>query len=178
MMTIGFVRLLGAAALLVAANAPWADHARAAPTAAASTAVDNPAELSTFTAALKAAGLTARLEKPGPFTIFAPTNAAFDKLPAGTVTTLLKPENRATLTALLAYHIVPGALTAQALRAAIVKGGGKAILDTLQGVPLIASAAGDQIVLTDTKGGVSLVSTPERPRANGTLYIIDTVLMP
>jgi uncharacterized surface protein with fasciclin (FAS1) repeats len=177
-MTIRFARLAGAAILLIAAGSFSAGHARPSPADAPRTAVGSAADLSIFIATIKAVGLTETLAKPGPFTVFAPNNAAFNKLPAGTVATLLKPENRTTLTTLLSYHVVPGALTAKDLRAAIAKGGGKASLDTLQGEPLTLSVAGDLIVLTDVKGGTSLLSDTDRPRANGVLHVIDTVLMP
>ena len=178
-MTIQFARLAGAAALLIAAGGFSAGHARLTPPDDTPPAIAaSAADVSIFTATIKAVGLAQTLARTGPFTIFAPDNAAFDKLPAGTVATLLKPENRATLTALLSYHVVPGALTAKDLRAAIAKGGGKASLDTLQGEPLTLSVAGDLIVLTDVKGGTSLLSDADRPRANGVLHVIDTVLMP
>lgn len=177
-MTIRFARLASATALLIAAGGFSASQARSSPAEAPRAATGSAADLSIFTATIKAVGLTETLAKPGPFTIFAPDNAAFDKLPAGTVATLLKPENRATLTTLLSYHVVPGALTTKDLRAAIAKGGGKASFDTLQGEPLTLSVAGDLIVLTDVKGGTSLLSDTDRPRANGVLHVIDTVLMP
>lgn len=136
------------------------------------------AELGTFATTAKAVGLTATLAKAGPFTLFAPNDAAFDKLPAGTVSTLLKAENRATLATLLSYHVVRGRLSAKDLREAIARGDGRAVLDTLQGEPLIASRVAGEIVLIDAKGSTSRIVQPERPEKNGVLYIVDTVLMP
>ncbi|HWL46888.1 MAG TPA: fasciclin domain-containing protein [Sphingomonadaceae bacterium] len=158
------------AAMLLAAAALFPAHARAGPGDAAA--------VTTFTTTIRAAGLADTLARPGRYTVFAPTDAAFDKLPAGTVATLLKPENKAVLTALLAYHIVPGTLTAKDLRAAIARGAGKASLATLQGEPVTASVAGDRIILTDAHGGTSQLSGTDRPSASGILHTIDTVLMP
>ncbi len=134
--------------------------------------------LSTLVAAVKAADLVATLSGPGPFTVFAPTNAAFAKLPSGTVTTLLKPENKAKLASILTYHVVAGKITAQAALAAIKAGGGKATLKTVQGEALTARVTNGKIVLTDAKGGKSSVTTADVMQSNGVVHVVDTVLMP
>ena len=134
--------------------------------------------LSTLVAAVKAADLVETLSGPGPFTVFAPTNAAFSKLPAGTVPTLLKPENKAQLAGVLTYHVVPGTITAKAALAAIKAGGGKATLTTVQGEALTARVSGGKIVLTDAKGGKSTVTTADVMQSNGVVHVVDTVLMP
>ena len=134
--------------------------------------------LSTLVAAVKAADLVETLSGPGPFTVFAPTNAAFAKLPAGTVTTLLKPENKAQLASVLTYHVVSGNITAKAALAAIKAGGGKATLTTVQGEALTARVTNGKIVLTDAKGGKSTVTTADVMQSNGVVHVVDTVLMP
>ncbi|RYY58127.1 MAG: fasciclin domain-containing protein, partial [Comamonadaceae bacterium] len=118
------------------------------------------------------------LKGPGPFTVFAPTNAAFDKLPAGTVDTLVKPENKSTLTTILTYHVVPGKLDAKALLAKIKDGKGSASLTTVQGEALTAKTSGKSIVLTDAKGGNSTVTIADVIQSNGVIHVVDTVLMP
>lgn len=135
-------------------------------------------ELSTLVMAAKAAGLAETLAGPGPFTIFAPTNAAFGKLPDGTVETLIKPVNRPTLTAIISYHIVPGRLTSRELLAEIRSGGGKASLTTVNGESLIASVKEGRLLLTDAQGGTATVTQKDLPQANGVLHVVDTVLMP
>ena len=132
----------------------------------------------TLVAAVKAAGLEATLEGPGPFTVFAPTNAAFDKLPPGTVQSLLKPENKATLVKVLTYHVVAGKLTEARLRSAIKAGGGTATLATLAGEPLTASLYDDRIVLTDAKGGTARIVVGNVIQSNGLIDVIDAGLMP
>jgi uncharacterized surface protein with fasciclin (FAS1) repeats len=138
----------------------------------------NSADHTTLVAAVKAAGLVDTLSSPGPFTVFAPTNAAFGKLPAGTVDTLVKPENKATLTTILTYHVVPGRMTAADLGAAIAKGGGKATLTTAQGGTLTAWMKGKEVWLTDAKGGMSQVTQSDVGQSNGVIHVVDTVLMP
>lgn len=138
----------------------------------------NSADHTTLVAAVKAAGLVETLKGPGPFTVFAPTNAAFDALPDGTVETLLKPENKDKLTKILTYHVVPGALDATALMEQIEAGGGKAELTTVQGEILTATASDGGIVLTDTKGNTAMVTTANVMQSNGVIHVIDTVLMP
>ena len=134
--------------------------------------------LKTLVAAVKAAGLVETLASPGPFTVFAPTDAAFAKLPAGTVETLVKPENKATLTSILTYHVVAGKVTAADVVALIKKGGGKAQIKTVQGGTLTASLQGQNVVLTDAKGGKSIVTQTDVEASNGVIHAIDTVLMP
>jgi uncharacterized surface protein with fasciclin (FAS1) repeats len=132
----------------------------------------------TFVAAVKAGGLLGTLEGPGPFTVFAPTNEAFAKLPAGTVDTLLKPENRDTLVKILTYHVVPGRVSAKNLKKLIKKGHGKATIKTALGEDLIAAVVGGKIVLTDAKGGASTVTIADVFQSNGVIHVVDTVLMP
>ena len=138
----------------------------------------NSADHTTLVAAVKAAGLVNTLEGKGPFTVFAPTNEAFDKLPAGTVDTLVKPENKAKLTAILTYHVVPGKISAEALAADVKKGGGKATLKTVNGEILIASREGDAISLTDASGNTAKVTIADVNQSNGVIHVIDTVLLP
>jgi uncharacterized surface protein with fasciclin (FAS1) repeats len=132
----------------------------------------------TLVAAVKAAGLVDTLNGPGPFTVFAPTNEAFDKLPAGTVDTLVKPANKATLTKILTYHVVAGRLDSKAIAAQIAAGGGKATLKTVAGEDLIASMDGKTLVLTDAKGDQSRVTIGDVYQSNGVIHVVDTVLMP
>ncbi len=132
----------------------------------------------TLVAAVKAAGLVPTLEGKGPFTVFAPTNEAFDKLPEGTVDTLLKPENKKKLTAILTYHVVAGDMTAEKLAAAIKAGNGKATLKTVNGEKLTAEMDGDSIVLVDHKGGKATVTIADVMQSNGVIHVIDSVLMP
>ncbi|PXW75173.1 putative surface protein with fasciclin (FAS1) repeats [Blastomonas natatoria] len=134
--------------------------------------------LKTLVAAVKAAGLVDTLASPGPFTVFAPTDDAFAKLPAGTVETLVKPENKATLTSILTYHVVAGKVTAADVVALIKKGGGKAEIKTVQGGTLTASLQGQNVVLTDAKGGKSIVTQTDVMQSNGVVHVIDTVVMP
>ncbi len=138
----------------------------------------NSADHTTLVAAVKAAGLVDTLKGKGPFTVFAPTNAAFGKLPAGTVETLLKPENKATLTAVLTYHVVPGRMTAADIVAAINAGGGKAVLTTVQGGTLTASMMGNMIMLRDAKGGMSHVRQGDVIQSNGVIHVVDAVVLP
>ena len=138
----------------------------------------NSKDHTTLVAAVKAAGLVDTLEGPGPFTVFAPTNAAFDKLPAGTVDNLVKPENKDTLVKILTYHVVAGKMTSKDLEKAIKKGGGKAELKTVQGETLTATSSGGKIMLTDAKGGMSTVTIADVIQSNGVIHVVDTVLMP
>ena len=128
----------------------------------------------TLVAAVKAGGLVDALNSPGPFTVFAPTDDAFAKLPAGTVETLVKPENKDILT----YHVVAGKISAKQLEGMIKKGGGKASLKTVQGEDLTATTSGGKIMLTDAKGGMSTITTADVFQSNGVIHVIDTVLMP
>jgi uncharacterized surface protein with fasciclin (FAS1) repeats len=132
----------------------------------------------TLVAAVQAAGLVETLSGPGPFTVFAPTNAAFAKLPAGTVESLTQPANRAALTRILTYHVVAGRVSAADLGAQIDAGGGRATLTTVQGGTLTAAREGQSIRLTDAAGGTALVTAADVPASNGFIHVIDTVVMP
>jgi uncharacterized surface protein with fasciclin (FAS1) repeats len=139
----------------------------------------NSKDHTTLVAAVKAAGLVDTLSGPGPFTVFAPTNAAFAKLPAGTVDTLLKPENKATLTKILTYHVVPGRMTAVNLMKAVKDGEGEAHLKTVAGVDLVVKQAGPgKLTITDAKGDVAMVTIADVLQSNGVIHVIDTVLLP
>lgn len=138
----------------------------------------NSKEHTTLVAAVKAAGLVETLKGTGPFTVFAPTNAAFAALPAGTVDTLLKPENKGTLTAVLTYHVVPGNLDAKALAAKVKAGKGSAALTTVQGETLTVRAAGGGVTVTDAKGNVAKVTIADVRQKNGVIHVVDKVLMP
>ena len=138
----------------------------------------NSKDHTTLVAAVKAAGLVDTLQGAGPFTVFAPVNAAFAALPAGTVDNLLKPESKGTLTAVLTYHVVPGRLNSQALSRLIKEGKGKASLKTVQGEELWVSMQGDMIAVTDAKGGTATVSIANVNQSNGVIHVIDKVLMP
>ncbi|WP_158822680.1 fasciclin domain-containing protein [Granulicella sp. S156] len=138
----------------------------------------NSQDHTTLVAAVKAAGLVDTLEGPGPFTVFAPTNEAFAKLPAGTVDTLLKPENKDALVKVLTYHVVAGKITAKDLKKQIKAGGGKAVLKTVQGGSLTATLQGGKIVLTDEKGGTSTVTIADVFQSNGVIHVVDSVLLP
>jgi uncharacterized surface protein with fasciclin (FAS1) repeats len=133
---------------------------------------------STLVAAVKAAGLVETLNSAGPFTVFAPVNAAFDKLPAGTVETLLKPENKGLLTSILTYHVVAGNIDAAAVVAAIKAGNGKASLQTVSGRKLVASIENGKVILTDEKGGKATVTATDLKGSNGVIHVIDTIVMP
>jgi uncharacterized surface protein with fasciclin (FAS1) repeats len=141
------------------------------------TASGNP-DFSTLVAAVKAAGLVDTLESAGPFTVFAPTNAAFAKLPAGTVDTLLKPENKGQLAKILTYHVVAGKVSSKELIKLIKKGGGKATLKTVSGGTLTAAVVDGKVVLTDEKGGTATVTTADLDQSNGYIHVIDAVLLP
>ncbi len=196
------------AAADTAMTAPPADAAATAPmtpaamdpaaTADASAQMDNPmvggAEMfadkdiidnavnskdhTTLVAAVQAAGLVETLKGPGPFTVFAPTNAAFEKLPAGAVDGLLKPEMKDDLTKVLTYHVVSGNVDAAALTQQIEAGGGSAMLTTVEGGELTAKADGGTVTLTDAQGNVATVTTADVRQSNGVIHVIDTVLMP
>jgi uncharacterized surface protein with fasciclin (FAS1) repeats len=138
----------------------------------------NSKDHTTLVAAVKAAGLVETLEGPGPFTVFAPTNAAFDKLPAGTVDTLVKAENKKTLTGILTYHVVPGRNSAADIKAMIEKGNGKAEWKTVNGETLTGTMDGSALVLTDEKGSKAKVTIGDVNQSNGVIHVIDTVLLP
>ena len=198
-----FVPMLATAGLLAgcqAPAAPGAQMAAAAPMPASAAAMPmndpmvggapmfasknivenavNSKDHTTLVAAVKAAGLVDTLESPGPFTVFAPTNEAFDMLPKGTVGKLVKPAMKPTLTKILTYHVVPGKMDSAALMSAINAGGGKAVLTTVEGEPLVATMEGSGIALTDAKGGTAMVTTADVYQSNGVIHVIDHVLMP
>ena len=132
----------------------------------------------TLVAAVKAADLVATLQSAGPFTVFAPTNDAFAKLPKGTVESLLKPENKATLAKILTYHVVAGNLDATAVLKAIKDGNGKVTLKTVSGGTLTASLKGGKVILTDEKGGIATVTATDLKAGNGVVHVIDAVVLP
>ena len=138
----------------------------------------NSKDHTTLVAAVKAAGLVETLQGAGPFTVFAPTNAAFDMLPKGTVETLLKPENKGALTGVLTYHVVAGKWDAKALSDLIAKGGGKAEIKTVAGGTLLATKKGNTIMLTDEKGGMATITIKNVYQSNGVIHVIDHVLLP
>lgn len=136
------------------------------------------ADHTTLVAAVKAAGLVETLESAGPFTVFAPTNTAFAKLPSGTVDTLLKPENNATLVKVLTYHVVAGKMTSATIKKAIKAGHGKAMLKTVAGGTLTATMSGDRLMLTDEKGGMSTITIANVMQSNGVIHVVDSVVLP
>ena len=138
----------------------------------------NSKEHTTLVAAVSAAGLVETLKSAGPFTVFAPTNAAFEKLPAGTVDYLVKPENKAMLTSILTYHVIPGKLNAKELAASIKKGNGMAELKTVQGGKVWLMEKDGTIWLKDEKGGMAKVTIADVNQSNGVIHVIDTVVMP
>ncbi len=139
----------------------------------------NSKDHTTLVAAVKAAGLVDTLSGPGPFTVFAPVNAAFTKLPAGTVESLLKPENKDTLTKVLTYHVVSGRMTAVNLMKAVKDGEGEAKLKTVAGEDIIVKQAGPgKLSITDSKGDVAMVTIADVLQSNGVIHVIDTVLLP
>ncbi len=138
----------------------------------------NSKDHTTLVAAVKAAGLVETLQGKGPFTVFAPTNSAFDMLPAGTVDTLVKPENKAMLTKILTYHVVAGNMDSKKIMKTIKKGNGKAMLKTVSGGMLTATMEGNELILSDEKGGKSKVTIANVKQSNGVIHVVDTVLMP
>lgn len=175
---LGAVALAAGGTALNAEN-PMVGGAAMFPT---KTIVDNAVnskDHTTLVAAVQAAGLVETLQGPGPFTVFAPTNDAFGKLPAGTVETLVKPENKGTLTTILTYHVVPGRLTATDLDKNAKAHGGKATLTTVQGGTLTASKdKSGAWWITDAKGGKARVTIANVMQSNGVIHVVDTVLMP
>lgn len=160
------------AAVVLLSNAAYAQEKDVVDIAAGSEAH------STLVAAVKAAGLVETLKGAGPFTIFAPVNDAFGKLPAGTVDFLLKPENKATLVKILTYHVIAGNLDANAVVAAIKAGKGNAVLTTVSGNMLTATIENGKVKLTDEKGGVAFVTVTDLKGSNGIIHVIDTVVLP
>ena len=137
----------------------------------------NSKDHTTLVAAVKAAGLVDTLKSKGPFTVFAPTNSAFAMLPAGTVDTLLKPENKTTLQNVLKYHVVAGKMDSKAIAKAIKKGNGKATLTTVEGSTLTAMMEGNSLILTDEKGGRSTVTIADVRQSNGVIHVVNSVLL-
>ena len=138
----------------------------------------NSKDHTTLVAAVKAAGLVDTLKGKGPFTVFAPVDAAFAALPAGTVDTLLKPENKAQLTKVLTYHVVAGRMDSAALTKAIDAGGGKAMLTEVSGGTLTVTKSGTMIMLSDESGGMAHVTIPDVVQSNGVIHVVDKVLLP
>lgn len=138
----------------------------------------NSKDHTTLVAAVKAAGLVETLKGAGPFTVFAPTNAAFDKVPKATLDTLMKPESKKALTGILTYHVVAGKQDASAISAAIKAGNGKATFKTVAGGMLTASMEGSDVIVTDEKGGKAKVTTADVMQSNGVIHVVDSVLMP
>ncbi len=138
----------------------------------------NSKDHTTLVAAVKAAGLVETLSGPGPFTVFAPTNKAFDKVPKGTIESLLKPENKEQLTSVLTYHVVPGKISAEELMKMIKDGKGKTALKTVNGESLTATMKGKKVELVDAKGNTATVTIPDVNQSNGVIHVIDTVLIP
>jgi uncharacterized surface protein with fasciclin (FAS1) repeats len=152
-----------------------------APMMANKTIVENASQaknLTTLVAAVKAAGLVETLSGPGPFTVFAPTNEAFDKLPKGTVEKLVQPDMKADLTKILTYHVVAGKIDAAELEKNIKAGGGSYTMKTVEGGPITARMDGSKIEIIDAKGGGAIVETPDVYQSNGVVHVINTVLMP
>ena len=157
---------------------PWVGGKEMFPTKDIIDNAVNSADHTTLVAAVTAAGLVETLSGPGPFTVFAPTDAAFAKLPAGTVESLVEPANKATLTKILTYHVVPGRVTAADLMGQIQAGGGSASLTTVEGGTLTASLRGNAVILTDETGGEATVTQADVFQSNGVIHVTDTVSMP
>jgi len=175
--TVTLAASLSAVALAVSAQV----MVGGAPMYASKDIIDNAVnskDHTTLVAAVKAAGLVDTLKGPGPFTVFAPVNAGFTALPAGTVDTLLKPESKPALTKVLTYHVVAGKMDAAALSKAIDAGGGKATLTAVSGGTLVATKSGGGITVSDESGGVSRVTTADVVQSNGVIHVVDKVLLP
>ncbi|MGH9206290.1 MAG: fasciclin domain-containing protein [Acidimicrobiales bacterium] len=180
------IRLLGAAAIIalalgasaIAATDPMVGGAAMYDSKDIVDNAVNSKDHTTLVAAVKAAGLVDTLRSPGPFTVFAPTNEAFNALPAGTVDTLLKPEHKQKLTQILTYHVVPGRLDSRALDKDIKAGGGKATLKTVEGETLTVRGSGKSLTVTDQKGDTAKVTIPDVYQKNGVIMVIDKVLLP
>jgi uncharacterized surface protein with fasciclin (FAS1) repeats len=170
--------LLGAAAASAHADVVVGGHAMLPSKTIVDNAV-NSADHTTLVAAVSAAGLVETLQGPGPFTVFAPVNRAFEALPPGTVDKLLKPENRAALTSILTYHVVPDRLDSATLRARIARGGGVAELETVNGERLTVRSNGpSNLVVEDAHGGVATISTYDVYQSNGVIHVVTRVLLP
>lgn len=180
------IKLLGATATIafgvgIAANALANPMVGGAPMFQENNIIENAVnsrDHTTLVAAVKAGGLVDTLEGAGPFTVFAPTNEAFAALPAGTVNSLLKPKNKATLDKILTYHVIAGKLDTAALDSDIMAGGGKASLKTVQGETLWVSGSGKNLMVTDAKGNMAKVTIADVYQSNGVILVVDKVLMP
>ena len=171
--------LISASFIAVVAQTVWVGGEQMYPTKDIIDNAINSKEHTTLVAAVKAAGLVETLKGKGPFTVFAPTNEAFAKLPAGTVDGLLKPESKGTLTSVLTYHVIPGRLDADAIAMAIKAGNGKAELKTVNGGKLWAMMNGPKnVILKDEKGNIANISTYDVYQSNGVIHVIDAVVMP
>lgn len=177
-MAASFAVLCATASIAQAADPVMVGGAAMYPTKTIVENAMNSKDHTTLVAAVKAAGLVDTLNGKGPFTVFAPTNDAFNKLPAGTVDTLVKPENKAQLTKILTYHVVPGTYTSSQLLADAKKHGGKATLKTVQGEPLTIALHQGTLWVVDAKGGKAAISIADVSQSNGVIHVIDTVLMP
>jgi uncharacterized surface protein with fasciclin (FAS1) repeats len=175
--TFSILALAGASVVLAAKN-PMVGGKEMYPNKDIIDNAVNSADHTTLVAAVKAAGLVETLKGPGPFTVFAPTNEAFAKLPAGTVDTLLKPENKPMLTKVLTYHVVAGRLSAADIKKMIKDGHGAAEIKTVSGGTLTAMLKGNMIVLKDEKGGMSTVTQGNVFQSNGVIHVVDSVLLP
>jgi uncharacterized surface protein with fasciclin (FAS1) repeats len=173
-----FLALLMIGTAVIAKDNPIVGGAPMLPTKDIVSNAVNSADHTTLVAAVKAAGLVETLQSPGPFTVFAPTNEAFAKLPAGTVDTLVKPENKDALTKVLTYHVVAGKMTSKDLWKAVKAGNGTAMLKTVSGGMLKVTAMGQAIILTDEKGGMSRVTIADVYQSNGVIHVVDTILLP
>jgi uncharacterized surface protein with fasciclin (FAS1) repeats len=174
-LALGSVAALGTSA---SAHNPMVGGAAMYPTRNIVQNAVNSKDHTTLVAAVKAAGLVDTLSGPGPFTVFAPTNEAFAKLPAGTVDTLLKPENKATLTKVLTYHVVPGRYTASQIASIAARNHGTATLKTVEGEKLRFMSSGGGWVVVDAKGGRARITIPNVMQSNGVIHVVDSVLMP
>ncbi len=175
------IRVMIVAALMAAPAIAAPMMVGGAPMYASKSIVDNAVnsrDHTTLVAAVGAAGLVQTLQGPGPFTVFAPTNAAFAKLPGGTVDALLLPENKSKLASVLTYHVVSGKLSGQDLMAMAMKNGGKATLQTVQGEKLTARTNGKALMLTDAQGGSATVTIADVNQSNGVIHVVDAVLLP
>lgn len=180
-----FLKTVGAAALLFAFSTsvmaqknPMVGGAPMSPKKNIIENAINSEDHTTLVAAVKAAGLVETLQGEGPFTVFAPTNAAFDMLPKGTVETLLKPENKGKLTAVLTYHVVAGKWDSKGVMKAIKKGGGKAEVSTVQGEKLTLMSKDGKVMIKDSQGNVATVTIADVYQSNGVIHVVDKVLMP
>nr|WP_233740552.1 fasciclin domain-containing protein [Halpernia humi] len=177
-MTLGFGNQLSAQNMMQKEKTVMVGGAAMYPTKNIIENAVNSKDHTTLVAAVKAAGLVETLESKGPFTVFAPTNEAFAKLPKGTVETVLKPENKALLTSILTYHVVPGRISSKELAAWIKKGNGKYVAKTVQGEDLTFWMKGKNIYVSDMKGNKAKVTIADVNQSNGVIHVIDTVLMP